>query len=671
MAVDTGGTFTDFVAYRRGRCSVLKLPSTPDDPARAVLEGLRLLCPGGELAGEPAGEPFVLAHGSTVATNALLERRGARVAFVTNAGFEDILEIGRQNRPQLYALVGTRPPPLVAREDRVGIAGRLGPGGEEDEPLGESELRELPERCRAAEAIAIGMLHSYANPEHELRVARALEGLGVPVTASAVLLPEFREYERFSTAAVNAYVAPLVQRYVATLRAGSGALRLRIMGSAGGSLSPERAAREPVHTMLSGPAGGVVAALEVARRTRGGFVLSFDMGGTSTDVSLCPRGFLHTRESEIGGAPIAIPVIDIHTAGAGGGSVAWRDPGGALRVGPRSAGAVPGPICYRRGGNEVTVTDAHVWIGRIPADAFLGGTAPVERDAIEGPLRALADSLGMSPDETAVAILEVANTLMEGALRVVSVERGYDPSTLTLVAFGGAAPLHACELAERLDVRRVVVPPDPGLLSARGILIADVRKDAARTLLRPLRPLRPPAALARRELEETYRHLEAAVRGELAEEAVPAADMILERWIDARYAGQGYELRVPGRRDWVARFHRAHRMRYGFARPSASVEAVTARVVGRARVERPTLPRLARADKRRPGGEPYLVCDGRRWVRTLRVDRRTLRAGHVLPGPAVITEYSATTWIPAGWSARVLPHGDLELAPQRRRRRVR
>lgn len=655
VAVDTGGTFTDFLAYRGGRLEALKLPSTPEDPARAVLEGVRRLV--------PAGEPFVLAHGSTVATNALLERRGARVALVTNRGFEDLLEIGRQNRPQLYALVGTRPPPLVAREDRLGIAGRLGPDGEEVEPLDEAELRGLADRCRHAESIVVGLLHSYANPEHEARAARSLEGLGVPVMASAGLVPEFREYERFSTATVNAYVAPLVRRYLRTLAEGARAARVRIMGSAGGTLSVERAAREPVHTILSGPAGGVVAALEAVRRARGrrkrdsGFTLSFDMGGTSTDVSLCPGRPLHTREYEIAHAAVAVPVIDIHTVGAGGGSIARVDPGGALRVGPESAGAAPGPICYARGGREVTVTDAHVWLGRIPPDRFLGGATPLDRAAIEGPLRALGGALGVSPEEAALGVLEVSNTVMEGALRLISVERGYDPRALTLVAFGGAAPLHACELARRLDVRRVLVPPDPGLLSARGILVADIRKDVSRTLLRSARDLGWPAV--RRALRE----LEAAAREELVAEGVPAGAIVLERWIDARYAGQSYELTVPADARWVEAFHRAHRTRYGFARPEAEVTAVTLRAAARAPVERPRARRRPRGSRARP--RRHRVYDAGRWAAARRIDRAELHPGHALQGPAVITEYSATTWLARGWTARVLPYGDLELAPAR------
>src|SRR5262245_14000363 len=391
VAVDTGGTFTDFLLLQGDRLRTLKLPSTPRDPAEAVLEGVRRLV--------PEGQPFLLLHGSTVATNALLERKGARVVLVTNAGFEDVIEIGRQNRPQLYALVGRRLPPLVAREDRVGVAGRLGPSGEEVEPLDPAELGALAARVRGAESLAICLLHSYADPTHERRVAEALAAVGVALSVSSDLLPEYAEYEGAVNAVVNAYVAPVISRYLGRLGREAGARRVSIMGSGGGTLSVERSVRAPAHTVLSGPAGGVVGALAWARRSGFENVISFDMGGTSTDVSLCPGRLLHTREFEIGGQPVALPVIDIHTVGAGGGSLARVDPGGALRVGPESAGAEPGPISYGRGGKRVTVTDAHVWLGRLPADAFLGGERTLDRASVQGPLTELADELGTSMED--------------------------------------------------------------------------------------------------------------------------------------------------------------------------------------------------------------------------------------------------------------------------------
>jgi N-methylhydantoinase A len=507
-----------------------------------------------------------------------------------------------------------------------------------------------------AESVAIGLLHSYAKPAHEEAVAALLAGLGIPITCSARLLPEYREYERFSTALVNAYVAPLVHRYLETLGAESGATRVRIMASGGGAFSIERAAREPVHTILSGPAGGVVAALEAARRCGSERVLSFDMGGTSTDVSLCPGRPLNTKEYEISGSAVAIPVIDIHTVGAGGGSIARRDPGGALKVGPESAGAVPGPICYGRGGSEVTVTDAHVWLGRIPPELFLGGQQVLEREAIEAPLSDLANALGESPERAAEGVLEVANTRMEGALRLISVERGHDPADLVLVAFGGAAPLHAAELAGRLGVPSVLVPPDPGTLSARGILVADVRKDSSRSVLRRGEDAELSA------LEPIFAELEGQARAELAAEGFTGAAVSVERAIDARYGGQSYELGVPASADWLESFHAVHLQRFGFQRGDALVEAVTLRVTARARVARPHPFQLEEAAGPPTATRATRVYSSGEWRDVQLYKRDSLRAGHQLAGPAVIAEYSATTWVPDGWHAAAVPTGDLLLA---------
>ncbi len=650
VAVDTGGTFTDFVVLRPAGLQVHKRPSTPADPSEAVLAGLaELLAP---------GERFVLAHGSTVATNALLERRGARLAWITNRGFEDLIEIGRQARPQLYALVGTRPPPLVEPELRIGISGRLLKDGTVESPLDEAELGSLAERVGGAESVAVGLLHSYANSAHEGAVAAALARLEAPVTCSARLLPEYREYERFSTALVNAYIAPLVQRYLRALGRASGAERVRIMASGGGAFSLERAAREPVHTILSGPAGGVVAALDATRRLGFERILSFDMGGTSTDVSLCPGAPLVTKEYEIAGQAIAIPVIDIHTVGAGGGSIARRDPGGALKVGPESAGAVPGPICYGRGGAEVTVTDAHVWLGRIPPNAFLGGRQALDRAAIEAPLTRLAENLGLAPIETAQGILEVANTLMEGALRLISVERGHDPADLVLVAFGGAAPLHAAELASRLGIPRVVVPLDPGILSARGILVADVRKDVSQSVL-----LRG-ADAALPSLRPEFDGLEREARKELETEGFSGAAVSVDWSIDARYFGQSYELNVPATPAWISAFHAAHRQRFGFARADAEVEAVTLRVSARAALRlSPTVDLERAVGPAQPDAVASVFHDGC-WAEVPVFGRGSLQAGHALGGPAVISEYSATTWVPADWQVAVAERGELIVTPK-------
>ncbi len=648
VAVDTGGTFTDLILWKDGALTTLKIASTPSDPAQAVLDGIHTLV--------EDGERFLLLHGSTVATNALLERRGARVVLVTNEGFEDVIEIGRQNRPQLYALVGHRPPPLVAREDRIGIPGRLGPSGEEVQPLESAALEALAVRVeeRGAESIAISLLHAYADPVHERAVAAALAPAGLPLSVSSELLPEFREYERTSTTVVNAYVAPLMSRYLGRLAEEAGAERVTIMGSNGGALPIERARREPVHTVLSGPAGGVVGALTWARRAGHERVLSFDMGGTSTDVSLCPGYALRTREFDIDGQPVAIPVIDIHTVGAGGGSLARLDAGGALRVGPQSAGADPGPISYGRGGTGVTVTDAHVWLGRLPVGAFLGGAGRLDREAVRGPMQVLADGLGRSLEEAAEGVISVADAAMERALRVISVERGYDPADFAVVAFGGAGGLHVAELTRRLGASRALVPPDPGLLSAYGMLASPITRELSRTVL---------ASTEREDLDhllnEVFEEMEGRGRAEMLEEGADPETLAAERWVDARYQGQSFELRVPADA-WLSSFHQQHAERYGYRRDNTPVEAVTLRVV----VTAPSVPLEVPELQEQSGPPPVERCRvffGGQEMEAALVWRRDLAAGHEMEGPAIVQEYSATTWVPPQWRLRVDRWGCLHL----------
>lgn len=646
LAVDTGGTFTDLLLLRQGRLETLKTPSTPRDPAEAVLTGIRQLV--------EKGEPYLLLHGSTVATNALLERKGARVVLVTNRGFEDTIEIGRQNRPQLYALVGHRAPPLVAREDRVGIRGRLGAEGNEVEALDPSELEALPEKVEGADALAVVLLHSYQEPAHEEAVADALSGMDMPVSVSSRILREYREYERTSTTVVNAYVSPLMSRYLGRLDGESEAERVQIMASSGGAVPVARAIQEPVHTVLSGPAGGVVGALTWAQRSGFDRIVSFDMGGTSTDVSLCPGRPLHTREFEIAGIPVAVPVIDIHTVGAGGGSLARVDAGGALRVGPQSAGAEPGPICYGQGGTGITVTDAHVWLGRLPTDGFLGGEDSLDRDLIRPHLEALAGELGTSMEEAAEGVLSVADTAMERALRVISVERGFDPAEFVLVAFGGAGALHVAELASRLGTPRALVPPDPGLLSAYGMLAAPPTREAARTIL--LSTADDDLADA---MEEAFQGLEEQAKRQMVDEGNAPEALSTQRWIDARYHGQSFELRVAAD-DWIERFHRAHAERYGYERRDAVVEAVTLRAV----VEAPAPPLepapLTTGDAPPATGKCRIYFQGQHRDGQ-RVWRGDLAAGHRLEGPVLVLEYSATTWVPPEWTLEVDEWGSLHL----------
>jgi len=652
LAVDTGGTFTDLLLLRGGRLTALKVHSTPEDPARAILEGI------GILLGEKEGERFHLIHGSTVATNTLLERKGARVFLVTNSGFEDVLEIGRQNRPQLYALVGHRPPPLVLSADRIGIAGRMDFAGEELTPIESGELSDLPERLHGAEAVAVVLLHSYANTHHEEAVGRGLESLGVPISLSSRILPEFREFERTSTTVANAYIAPRMARYLTRLEESPGAQRIRIMGSSGGTLSLRRALQEPVHTVLSGPAGGVVGALEWGRRCGITDLLSFDMGGTSTDVALLPGKLLHTSEGSVGDLPLAIPILDIHTVGAGGGSIARIDIGEALQVGPESAGAVPGPIAYGKGGSAVTVTDANLWLGRLLTTGLLGGGAKLDPGAVQAPMEALAREAGISADEMAEGILEVVNTSMEGALRVISIERGVDPRDFHIFAFGGAGGLHAAEMAERLGARGVVIPPDPGLLSAFGMLVAPVARDRARTVF-----IREADEGAEGMIESILGELEAGVLAELEEDGVRIDGVEVSRWVDARYEDQSFELRVPAE-GWVEAFHRMHEERFGYRRASVTAVAVTLRVRGEARgsevpASTATFPSTYGAAPTWRGsaeGSTSVRWKGK-WIEALVLRRTELATGDRIVGPAILAEYSSTTWCPPEWKIEIREGG--------------
>lgn len=650
LAVDTGGTFTDFLLLQNGSVTVLKVPSTPTDPAAAVLTGIR------RIFAEEAPKCYRLILGSTVATNTLLERSGSRVALITNEGFEDVIEIGRQNRPQLYALTGLRPPQLVDRRDRIGITGRLDPGGDELSPVDHKQLSLLSEQVGDAEAIAVVLLHSYANPAHELAVEKALEGIGVSVSLSSRILPEFREFERTSTTVANAYVAPRVRSYISRLSRECGTEAIRVMGSNGGALSLDRSLSEPVNTVLSGPAGGVVGAMDWARRAGLDKILSFDMGGTSTDVSLVRGTPLDTREGEVGGIPIAIPLLDIHTVGAGGGSIAYLDPAGALHVGPKSAGAEPGPIAYGKGGAQVTVTDAHVWLGRLPTSGLLGGTAPLDRDRVAEHIETLAQEAGISAEETAAGIIEVANTAIEGALRVISVERGVDPSDYHLVAFGGAAGLHAADLTQRLGLRGALIPPDPGLLSAYGMLVAPVVRNRSRTVFLPGDDPATDAQMTR-ILDE----LEGKAWAEMIKDGAASASLVAERWVDARYRGQSFELSVRAE-DWLDGFHRAHEERYGYLR-STPVDAVTLRVKVEAPGDRVQILEIPGEPAPPPRGHDRApVPVGGKELEAPIFSRSDIPPGTTVSGPAIIVEYSATTWCPPEWQIECDPWGILHLS---------
>ncbi|WP_109487426.1 hydantoinase/oxoprolinase family protein [Occallatibacter savannae] len=663
IAIDTGGTFTDCVYRNRGRIEVLKLPSTPDDPSRAILEAVRRVC---ELV--PARRVEVR-HGTTVATNALLERKGARVAFVTTAGFEDTLAIARQARPNLYDWNQHRPAPITSLT--FGVPERIAPDGSVLLAPSKSALANLRGAINdsEAESIAVSLLFSFANSAHEQAVAEALASLRLPISLSHQILPEFREYERGSTVALNAYLAPRMQSYIRALERGleKRSAALSIMQSSGGILSAASAAREPVRTILSGPAGGVIGALSVARIAGIDRILTFDMGGTSTDVALLDanREPPTTSEGQVEGLPVSIPMLDIHTAGAGGGSLAWMDSAGALHAGPQSAGADPGPACYGRG-ERATVTDANLVLGRLHPDYFLGGAMRLDEARAHKALSAIPHRSFASLEHFAEGIIRVANARMESALRRVSVERGFDPRTFTLLAFGGAGPLHACALAESLGIRRVLIPAAPGALSALGILDADLRREFSRTVM--LAPASP-------QISEVFPALEAEARAAFASES---ARPILKRSADLRYHGQGYELRIDWSADAFSRFHKLHEQTYGYSDAARSVEIVTLRVQAIARSPKPHVPQAKKGSEscapfiaqshRAMSGNTHRIFENGRWRKAALYDRAQLAPGNRLTGPAVIAELSATTYLPTGWEASIDAQSNLILTPNARSR---
>jgi N-methylhydantoinase A len=669
VGVDTGGTFTDFVYHAAGRARVFKVASTPDDPSRAIAEGLRRVA---REAGVGLRDLEVV-HGTTVGTNALLERKGARAALVTTKGFEDVLVIGRQARGSLYDLDWTRPAPLVADGLRFGVRERVAADGSVVEELEDEEVAALVRKLRRAgvESIAVCLLFSFARPTHERKIESALKAEleGVPLSVSHRILPEYREFERTSTVCINAYLQPLMGAYLGRLGAHVPARSLRVMQSSGGSISARAAATEPVRTILSGPAGGVVGATRAAGEAGFTDIITFDMGGTSTDVALCPANRPRlTNEASVAGLPVAVPVLDIHTVGAGGGSIARVDAGGSLRVGPQSAGAVPGPACYGRSALPMvaTVTDANLVLGRFGGADLLGGDFKLDEGRAFEALSALAREMSeaggreVSAVEAALGVVRVVNAGMERALRAVSVERGFDPRSCTLVTFGGAGSLHAVELARALRVPRVVVPRQPGALSASGCLRADVVKSLSRTLMLEVggpevgsgaRSESGAKAVAR--IERAFQEMEREARAALRREGFDDARQRHTRTVAARYRGQSFELEVAweagGR--LVERFHHEHEARYGYAQTAGSIEVVSARLLSAGLVEELKEKRPRRTAAARDFAEPHGVAcvhfEERAGAAAV-YRREELRAGARLRVPCVVTEYSATTLVPAG-----------------------
>jgi N-methylhydantoinase A len=659
VGVDTGGTFTDFVFVKDGQVQLFKVPSTPEDPSLAINQGLARI-----------GAAADVVHGTTVGTNALLQRRGARTALITTRGFEDVLAIGRQARPELYNLNAIKPPPLVDDGLRFGVGERVVASGEVLEPLDDGELPVLVEKLKQAgvESVAISLLFSFLHPEHEERIADSLASLGVPLSISNRILPEYREFERTSTVVINAYLQPLMGRYLTRLTANqsskneaqSSKLNLRVMQSSGGSISAEVAAAEPVRTILSGPSGGVVGALRAARSAGIKNVITFDMGGTSTDVALCDSGAIRTtNEAVVAGLPVAVSVMDIHTVGAGGGSIARVDEGGSLRVGPESAGADPGPACYGRS-LLPTVTDAHVVLGHFGGGGLLGGEFRLDQERARAALGQLAEDLSRvtgrrtSVVAAAEGVLSVANTNMERALRHISVERGHDPRQFALLPFGGAGGLHAVELARALRIPTIIMPTAPGALSAVGVLVADVVKDQSRTVMFGLK------AKDLTKLPKVFRELEREAEAVLRREGFPVARQRHERALAMRYRGQSFELLIKKTDGNVAAaFHRAHRERYGYAQEQSEIEIVSVRLRSVGVVERLLMRKIpATNGTAKPHNTSAAYLDGRKTTVGV-YSRDELRGSVKLQTPCIVTEYSATTLIPADAKARVDQFGNI------------
>jgi len=684
VGVDVGGTFTDCVLHdpANGRTVTHKVATTPHDPAQGVITGITGLC---ELAGVPRSAVSDVRHGTTTATNAVLEHDGAEAGLITTAGYRDILHIGRHQRPQHYSIRQEIPwqnRPLVRRRHRLGVPERLvPPKGEVLVPLDEPAVRAAARRLAdmGVEAIAIGFLFSYLNPAHEQRAAEIVrdECPELFVTTSAAVSPQFREFERFTTTAMNAFIGPTVQRYVAhlarALHAGGFDAELHVMTSSGGVATPAMIAERPVLTLLSGPAAGVLGGGFAGALSDRDRLITFDVGGTSADIALVvDGGFVHAsaRDTQIAGFPVMLPMIDIHTIGAGGGSIAPLGPGGAFKVGPKSAGARPGPAAYGHGGTEATVTDAHVVLGRLAPDHFLGGAMTLDVAAAERAVGAFAERAGLGLEEAAAGILHVINANMANAIRSRTVEKGIDPREFALVAFGGAGPLHGAEVAELLDVATVIVPPHPGITSAVGLLTTDLRYDQIRTAFQASSDL----DLAR--LNADLDAAEAEIRAQFEADGVPAAEVRFERTGDLRYLGQGYELQVPLPQGTLTPaameavldgFYARHEAEYGHRFEGKVVEIVNLRIAGSGRGDKVSPPAVRAGGDLAHAQVHAAACLFRSQAGLTRTttplyERERLPIDQPFDGPAIVLQADATTVVPPGWRAVAEARGNLVLS---------
>jgi N-methylhydantoinase A len=674
IGIDIGGTFTDFVIYNSnsGEIFTYKYPSTPEDPSKAVLLGLEEGLGELGLIGVPI--EFQVVHGSTIATNALLERKGATTALITTEGFKDVIQIGRQNRLSLYDFRVEIPAPLIPASLRFEMKERVGPLGNIIQPLDQTELDDLISsiQTQKIDAVAICLLFSFANPIHEQAIKEILvrclndSTLTSPlfISASHEVLPEYREYERTSTTAVNAYVSPVMSKYLSRLedmlpvkfkKNLHGSVKFRVMQSNGGSIRIEEAQKYGVRCILSGPAGGVTGAQFMGNKisfeeiinksdAQGQStikIITLDMGGTSTDVALIDGEPAITKETIIAGCPIGIPVLDIHTIGAGGGSIARVDAGGALRVGPKSAGAEPGPACYGSG-SFPTVTDANFILGRMTEDNFLGGRKKLFKTRSLEVLTELGQKIGLDPYLTALGIIEISNTHMERALRVISVERGHDPRDFSLISFGGAGGLHAADLARRLSIPRVIIPPMAATLSAFGMLVADVIKDYSQTVMIP-------GETPLIEISEALERLVRTGMPNVLDEGIPEGDTTIERLLDVRYVGQSYELTIPFNNRFRDQFHNVHLRWYGYNRPLENIEIVNIRVriVGHIKPPKLIAHQGLPSDLSNAllGKRPVILGKLPRWLDVSFYTGEKLAAGTQIYGPAIIVREDTTVYL--------------------------
>ncbi len=656
IGVDTGGTFTDFVIYSDGNIEIKKIPSTPNNPSLAILSGIQDLLP---------HFPLII-HGTTVATNSLLERKGGRIALVTTRGFEDILFIGRQTRRKLYRLKGEQREFLLPRRFCFGIEERMSASGKVEKKLSSFELQEIISKIQKlkAEAVAVSLLNSYANPSHEKIISRELKKNKFLFSASSDILPEHREYERTATTAVNAYLMPVISLYLEDLEKKMQGAELRIMQSNEGYISPLKAKSEPIRTALSGPAGGVVGAVQLGKAAGFKNIITFDMGGTSSDVSLVDGEIRRTNESLVGDFPLRLPIIDIHTVGAGGGSIAYVDKGGSLRVGPQSAGADPGPACYGKG-SLPTVTDANLHLGRLVPEFFLGGKMKLFPERSGSALERLANKINKSVIETAAGIIEIANASMEKAIRVISIERGFDPRNFSLISFGGAGGMHAVDIASSLNIPRVIVPKNAGVLSAMGLLLTDSIKDFSKSIMKNAEEM------TREELRKHFKELEKKALSDMEEDGFSDKGIRIFPSLDLRYLGQSYEITVPytsrntGEFSFVSDFHKAHRKLYSYHHEERPVEVVNIRVKAVGAGKKIKLKKMPQGDLNPEKAflkKQTYYYKGRSHQAGV-FNRALLSPGNRLNGPALIADAESTTFLPPSFGLNV--DGFLNLIIQR------